>query len=210
MAMNRPANGRPLPRKAHRRLAGPQFDFCAAMHRLCKDMTSRLEELSHIDLARVAISLNQARQDSTHGIYASLTPLKFQAGADYQLMGGQRYGVEKLCDASGREFLYILSFYLPRFQNTSLEEKLSTIVHELWHISPAFDGDLRRHAGRCYAHGPSQKAYDAQMDRMAQKWLSLDPPEHLYDFLGLRFDELIAEHGKLIGTRWPTPRLLPG
>lgn len=172
-------------------------------------MTTRLAELGHIDLSRVAISLNQARQDTTHGIYASLTPLKFQAGADYQLMGGRRYGVESLCDEQGREFLYILSFYLPRFQNTSLEEKLSTIVHELWHIGPAFDGDLRRHAGRCYAHGPSQKAYDAQMDRLAQRWLALDPPAHLYEFLEHRFDELVAEHGKIVGTRWPTPKLLP-
>ena len=185
------------------------FDFTAAMRRLCRDMVARLAELSHIRLERVAISLCQARQNGSHGLYASLTPLKFEAGADQQVLEGRRYGVQRLCDQQGRELLYILSFFLPRFQNTSLEEKLSTVLHELWHISPEFDGDLRRHAGRCYAHGPSQREYDAQMERLAQRWLALDPPGHLYEFLTLDFSELVAEHGQVIGTRWPTPKLLP-
>ena len=179
------------------------------MRRLCHDMTTRLAELSHIELGRVAISLCQARQNGAHGLYASLTPLKFEAGAAEQVMHGKRYGVQRLYDRHGREFLYILSFYLPRFQNTSFEEKLSTVIHELWHISPEFDGDLRRHSGRCYAHGPSQRQYDAQMDRLAQRWLSLDPPDHTYQFLTLDFDELVAEHGSVVGTRWQAPKLLP-
>jgi hypothetical protein len=47
------------------------------------------------------------------------------------------------------------------------------------------------------------------MDRLAQRWLSLDPPGHTYEFLMADFDELVAEHGKVVGTHWPTPRLLP-
>jgi len=185
------------------------FDFTAAMRRLCRDMVARLAELSHIDLERVALSLCPARQNGSHGLYASLTPLKFEAGAAEQVLEGRRYGVQRLCDDEGRELLYVLSFFLPRFQNTSLEEKLSTVLHELWHISPEFDGDLRRHAGRYYAHGPSQQEYDAQMDRLAQRWLALDPPGHLYEFLTLDFAELVAEHGQVVGARWPTPKLLP-
>ena len=179
------------------------------MRLLCEDVVSRLGEFHHVDLSRVAISLVQARRDSPFGIHASLTPLKFEAGAEEQLIHGRRYGVESLYDRQQRKLLYILSFYLPRFQNTPLEEKLSTVVHELWHISPQFDGDLRRHEGRCYAHGPSQKQYDIEMDLMAQRWLSLDPPEHLYGFLELSFDQLVAEHGQVVGTRWPTPKILP-
>jgi predicted metallopeptidase len=185
------------------------FDFTAAMRLLCSDMVTRLSELGHIDLELVAIGLCQTRQSGSHGLYASLTPLKFEAGASEQVLEGRRYGVQSLCDLHGRELLYILSFYLPRFLNTSLEEKLSTVLHELWHISPEFDGDLRRHAGRCYAHGSSQQEYDAQMDRLAQRWLALDPPGHLYDLLAVDFAELEAEHGKVVGARWPTPKLLP-
>lgn len=185
------------------------FDFCQAMRRLCTDMTSRLPELGHIELPRVAISLCQTRKNVSHGIYASLTPLRFEAGAKTSVRRGRRYGVEPVVDHQGREYLYILSFYLPRFMSTPLEEKLSTVVHELWHISPAFDGDLRRHEGRCYAHGPSQKKYDALMDRLAQRWLALDPPSHLYDFLEGSCEELVAEYGRITGTRWPNPKLVP-
>ena len=185
------------------------FDFCWAMRILCQDLVGRLPDLRHIDLPRVAISLCQTRKNVAHGIYASLTPLRFEAGAKTTVRRGRRYGVEPVLDERGEEYLYILSFYLPRFMNTSLEEKLSTVIHELWHISPNFDGDLRRHQGRCYAHGPSQKQYDAQMDRFAQRWLALDPPTHLYDFLIGDCEELIAEHGRITGTRWRNPQLIP-
>ena len=190
-------------------MTGQGFDFTRAMRFLCEDLASRLPELQHIDLPRVAISLSKTRKNVSHGIYASLTPLRFEAGAKTTRRRGRRYGVEPIVDATGREYLYILSFYLPRFMNTSLEEKLSTVVHELWHISPDFDGDLRRHAGRCYAHGNSQKEYDARMDQLAQQWLTLDPPAHLYEFLMSDCNELIAEHGRIIGSHWPNPRLIP-
>ncbi|MCH2113470.1 MAG: hypothetical protein MK171_00970 [Pirellulales bacterium] len=184
------------------------FDFTAAMRRLCADMIARLAELQHIDLGRVAMSLSQTRKSVAYGLYASLTPLRFEGGALQKELRGRHYGVDPMRDDSGREYLYILSFYLPRFANTTWEEKLSTVLHELWHISPEFNGDLRRHEGRCYAHGRSQREYDARMDRLAQKWLALGPPEPLYDFLLKSFEELVAEHGTVKGTHWQTPKLV--
>lgn len=185
------------------------FDFTAAIRTLCADMSLRLHELRHIDLERVAIGWRSARHRLPHGVYATLTPLRFADGATHETRRGRRWRIEPLVDSAGREYLYLLSFYLPRFLDLTLEGKLSTIVHELWHIGPRFDGDLRRHAGRCYAHGHSQRVYDAAMDRLAQEWLAGDPPEHLYEFLSRNFDELHAEHGGVRGDRWRTPRLAP-
>jgi len=185
------------------------FDFTAAMRLLCEDVVTRLPELAHVDLDRVAISLCQARHAGSHGIYASLTPLRFESGATQKKLRGRSYGVQRVRDESGQEFLYILSFYVPRFLNTSLEEKLTTILHELWHISQNFDGDLRRFEGRYYAHGSSQRDYDLKMAMLAQRWLALDPPQHLYDFLEPTFEQLSAEHGGLTGQHWPVPRLIP-
>mgnify|MGYP006124546679 CR=1 FL=1 len=185
------------------------FDFTSAIRCLCADMIGRLVELQHIDLERVAINLCQTRKDVKHGLYASLTPLRFEDGAVQKKLRGRRYSVDRVCNRAGQEYLYILSFYLPRFMNTPVEEKLSTIIHELWHISPDFNGDLRRHLGRCYAHGPSQRDYDAQMDRLAQNWLALSPPEHLYHFLVGDFQELVVEYGKVTGAHWPAPKLVP-
>ncbi|MEQ8211766.1 MAG: putative metallopeptidase [Lacipirellulaceae bacterium] len=188
---------------------GQSFNFSAAIEKVCRDMIARLPEFSHIDFDRVAVSLVQARRDVSHGIYASLTPLRFEGGAREKRTRGRRYLVQSVCDRQGREYLYILSIYLPRFLNTSLEEKLATLLHELWHIGPNFDGDLRRFPGRNYAHGNSQREYDAQMERFAQQWLAADPPAHLYDFLEFDFNELTAEHGRIVGTRWPAPKLIP-
>jgi hypothetical protein len=184
------------------------FDFTAAMRRLCGDIASRLAEFRHVEIEQIALNMCQTRRPVSHGMYASLTPLRFAGGALQRQARGVRWGIEQLRDASGREYLYLLSFYLPRFQNLPLEEKLITVFHELWHIAPEFNGDLRRHEGRCYAHGPSQREYDARMALFAQQWLGLDPPYHLYEFLALSFADLVAEHGQVWGTRWRIPKLI--
>jgi hypothetical protein len=189
--------------------AAQGFDFTAAMRAVGADMTSRLAELAHIDLPRVAIGICRARHRQNYGVYAMLTPLRFADGATHQTRRGRRYRVAPIVDRNGREFLYLMTFYLPRYLDLPLEEKLSTLVHELWHISPRFDGDLRRHEGRYYAHGPSQRDYDAAMDRLAQRWLAADPPLHLYEFLSQSFDDLRTEHGAVRGDRWPTPLMTP-
>src|SRR5262245_331044 len=112
------------------------FDFTGAMDQLCRDITTRLEEMWHIDMSRVAVSFAQARKRTSHGLHASLTPLRFEHGRRRGLMNGQRYFAQKVFDEGGREMLYILTFYLPRFLDTPLDEKLVTIFHELWHIHP--------------------------------------------------------------------------
>lgn len=184
------------------------FDFTGAMRRLCIDLGERLPEFAHLDVARIGISFCQARKRVAHGIWASLTPLRFERGATYTVRRGVRYTCQPVVNQHGEEYLYLLNFYLPRFQDRALSEKLSTVVHELWHISPAFDGDLRRHPGRCYAHGKSQRKYDAQMNALAAKWLELKPPRELYRFLEFDFRELAARHGGVFGVRIPAPKLL--
>jgi hypothetical protein len=189
--------------------ASKGFDFTGAIRAVCADMARRLPELSHIDLPRVAIGVCRTRNDAMHGVFATLTPLRFAGGRLDRTVRGRRHRIQPLLDPAGQELLYLLNFYLPRFLNLSLEDKLSTIVHELWHIGPEFNGDLRRHQGRCYAHGASQRQYDARMDRMTQQWLAADPPHHLYEFLQGRFEDLVAEFGGVRGERWPVPKVVP-
>ena len=115
--------------------------------------------------------------------------------------------IDAIRDRSGREMLYLLSFYLPRFLNHSFHEKLTTVFHELWHIGPQFDGDVRRHAGRCYAHGPSEREYHAGMDALAERWLAQEPPLETYRFLAYNFEQLVARHGRICGARIATPKI---
>ncbi|MEX0978574.1 MAG: hypothetical protein WDZ48_06970 [Pirellulales bacterium] len=184
------------------------FNFTAHMRRLCDDLCARLSQLAHIDMRQVAIRYCQARQSTRHGLFASLTPMRFAGGELSSRRRGREWTVERLYDDAGREMLYLLSFYLPRFLEQPLSEKLSTVVHELWHIGPAFDGDLRRHDGRCYAHGHSQQKYDAHVDQLAAQWLALDPPAEVHEFLQSDFRQLARRHGRIIGQKIRTPKLI--
>jgi hypothetical protein len=188
---------------------GRGFDFTLSMRRLCADLTARLSELGHVDIQRVAIRFCQARKPVRHGLHASLMPMRFEEGRLYSRRRGRNWTLQRLYDARGLEMLYLLSFYLPRFLERPFEEKLNTVIHELWHISPRFDGDLRRHQGRCYAHSHSQKQYDALMGQLASKWLSLDPPPGTYGFLRFDFRQLERERGPIFGQTIPTPKLIP-
>jgi hypothetical protein len=185
------------------------FDFTTAMRSVAADMIERLPDLAHIDLTRICVAFTQARKAGPHGLQASLTPLRFPKGAREGIKRGRRYRVQEVYDQEQREMLYILTFCLPRFMDLDFREKLITVLHELWHISPDFDGDIRRHAGRCYAHTHSQKEYDAEMGRLADTWLAQSPPESLYLFLQQDFAGLWHLHGGLFGTRVSRPRLIP-
>ena len=185
------------------------FDFTAHMRRLCEDMAGRLDQLRHVDMSQVAVGFAQTRRTGKQGMFASLTPMRFAGGRMHTVRRKRRWGMQRLYGPDGREMLYILTFYLPRFLDLPLGEKLTTVLHELWHIGPKFDGDLRRLGARCYAHGSSQKQYDAHVAALSDRWLSLSPPETLYGFLRLTFSELVARHGRVFGRRLSAPKLVP-
>lgn len=207
--MSGQAHGRAPTRGPRHRRRPTGFSFTVHMKRLCEDIVTRTPQLAHVDLERVALSFAQTRKRTSYGLHASLTPMRFEGGALTCRRRGREYAVQRLYDQRGREYLYILTFYLPRFMDLGFHDKLITVFHELWHIGPDFDGDLRRHNGRCYAHTHSQKQYDLEMDRLVREWLAASPPEHLYEFLKLDFAHLRANHGKVFGAKIPRPKLLP-
>ena len=184
------------------------FDFTNHIRRLCEDMVTRAESLQHIDMSRVAISFSQTRSAAKTGIFASLTPLRFNGGAAHTIRRGRKWEIQKVIDPDGRPMLYLLNFYLPRFLDLAFREKLETVIHELWHGSPRFDGDLRRLGEVKYAHGASVKKYDAHVKTLADEWLALDPPERLYAFLREDFRKLTAQHGRVIGTKIRAPKMV--
>src|SRR5690606_26152051 len=81
------------------------LDFTAAIRRTCVDMSRRLPELAHIDMARVAVGFCQTRKAVPHGYQASLTPLRFENGSEETVRRGRRYTCQRLYDPAGREYL---------------------------------------------------------------------------------------------------------
>lgn len=184
------------------------FDFCHAMTRLCDDICRRHPEFGHIRMPQVAVTFAQARSPAEWGVQARLTPLRFEGGSIVERRKGRLWTVQRVYH-QGRESLYILTFLLPRFLNLSFEEKLITVFHELYHINPGFNGDIRRFSGSCYMHTGSQKSYDRQMDVFAQQYLRMGAPQELYRFLTLSFSELQVTFGEVVGLRIAIPRLIP-
>jgi predicted metallopeptidase len=183
------------------------FDFTRAMRLLCEDVAARLPQFAHLRIDEIAVTFAQTRRRVPHGLQAKLTPLRFENGSLVTRRGGRAWTVERLYEGD-REMLYILTFYLPRFLDHSFREKLITVFHELYHISPGFDGDIRRMDGRYHVHTHSQQEYDREMDRLAEQYLRRSPPPELYDFLKLNFRGLCARFGTVVGKRLPTPKLI--
>ena len=84
-----------------------------------------------------------------------------------------------------------------------------TVFHELFHISPLFDGDIRRMQGRCHVHTHSQKEYDRHMEGFVDQYLSQWPPGDSHEFLKYKFRTLQSKFGGVVGLQLPIPKLIP-
>jgi predicted metallopeptidase len=187
---------------------GVPFDFSGHMRRLCADVASRCEPFHHIDASRLLFGTTQARTSRSHGLQAKVTPMRFHGGQLTRRRRGRTYQVQRYW-VDDVEMLYLVTFCLPRFLDQSFDDKFVTIFHELYHIAPEFDGDLRRHGGRYCLHTHSQKGYDRQMAALAREYLSSGADPALHAFLRLNFDQLQRRHGDVIGTFIPVPKLVP-
>ena len=176
------------------------------MEEVVRDVVGTLEELRHVQLDSVLLSIAHARQSSRHGVYASCVPLRFEGGSPETTVGKRTFRMPAL-QHEGREILYILYFMLPRFhEEQDYHEKLATIIHELYHISPRFNGDLRRFPGKNFAHGHSREVYHAAMRRLADRYLAASPRAQGHEFLKTPFEELLKRPGGLVGRSVPKPK----
>ncbi len=192
-------------------LSGPEgapFHFCQHVRRLCTDIVARCAPLGHIDVTRLLFAVTQARNGHAHGLQARVTPLRFPHGRLTRQRRGVTYQVQRYF-LDGHEFLYLVTFCLPRFLDQSFDDKLITLFHELYHISPAFDGDLRRHGGRYAIHSHSQRDYDERMADLARTYLADKPDPALHAFLRLGFAQLLHRHGSVLGVMVPRPKVIP-
>jgi predicted metallopeptidase len=181
------------------------FDFTNAMESLVRHVTANCPELAHVQTDRILISYFQTRSPGAHGVYASVQPLRFEEGSRTKKRRGRTYAMPEI-KHEGKEIMYIVYFALPRFANLSFEEKLTTVFHELYHIGPEFNGDIRRFTGKYYAHGKSRKRFNELVRKLADAYMTAPGAEEHIDFLRKSFDELRSEHGTVIGNRVRPPR----
>jgi hypothetical protein len=184
------------------------FHFSESMRQLCADIATRFEPLAHLVVSRMLFAFTQARSLRNHGLQARVTPMRFRDGSQVRTHRGVPFQVQQFL-LDGKEIRYIVTFCLPRFFNRSFDDKFVTIFHELFHISPAFDGDLRRLKGRYSIHSACQKSYDLHMLALARDYLQSGADPKLHGFLRLNFAQLAGRHREVLGHAIPRPKLIP-
>jgi predicted metallopeptidase len=188
----------------------PLLNLTLEIERLIADIVRRMEEFGHIDPDRVMVCIATTRGGGVHGTYAKIHPLRFEAGSRTTLVrqrrGTTRYEIPPVI-RGGVEMLYIIYFLVPRFLNLPLREKLVTIIHELYHISPEFNGDIRRFPGKNFAHGSSRKRYNALMAEFATRYLDETENRVGIEFLEGDMAAMRARHGAIVGRKMAAPRL---
>jgi predicted metallopeptidase len=183
--------------------------FASLMQELC----GAISEFESFDLSRVKVSVGTSRSRSKHGVWAYVTPLRYVGGGLYRK--GLRRGVPGVYTYKlGSEDLeaqtaplYLVTILVPRFFFLSFEERIETIVHELYHMHPEFRGDLRRFAKPHIHHGPTPAAYNRRVRELVTEALQRKPELREHHLLkGAHAD--FETRKKLRVTR-PTLRFVP-
>lgn len=117
-------------------------NFNDAVRQLLEDIAARSPEFAHIRPARILVLAGEARRASR----GTVKPLTFAGGKSRDHDTGFRRPIIKV---NGRKILYTITLRPLFFRDSDADQRIGTVLHELFHISRAFDGTLsesRRHA----------------------------------------------------------------
>jgi hypothetical protein len=145
-------------------------DFTASVRRLIAHCAATMREFRHLDPDAILVVAGDARRASR----GTVKPLCFTHGRRRDALGRRK----PLVTFHGHRVLYAITLRPLFFRKSTPRQRVATILHELFHISPAFDGTLdhlRRHAEA----GDGFEAEFAPLERRAWKRV---PPELLEAF----------------------------
>jgi predicted metallopeptidase len=180
------------------------------LERLIAHIAGHLEEFSHIDPRRVLVCVSSARGGGIHGTYAKIHPLRFEDGSRRKTVrrGIRSYEYEMPSILHrGEEMLYVVYFLVPRYLNLPFREKMITLFHELFHISPDFNGDIRRFPGKNYAHGGSTRKYNLYMGKLVDSYLEALEDRAMVSFLEGSMDEVRGRFKAIVARKMEAPRI---
>jgi len=144
-----------------------RLNVTLAVKRLVRDAAARLPELAHVRASRVLVVAGEARRASRATIRPA-SPLARRGAAP-------RPAIE----VKGRTILYVITLRPLWFMGSTPEERIATVLHELYHASRRFDGTL--HRGRRHAALP-KAPYDRKIRALLGRYLALAPPELVAPF----------------------------
>jgi predicted metallopeptidase len=147
--------------------AVPRLNVTLAVKRLVRDAAARLPELAHVRASRVLVVAGEARR-------ASRATIRPAGGA-----GRRGAGSKPVIRVKGRTILYVITLRPLWFLASTPDERIATVLHELYHASRRFDGTL--HRGRRHTSLP-KAAYDRKIRALLARYLAVAPPELVAPF----------------------------
>jgi len=144
--------------------------FSQTVRLLIAHVAATLKEFRHVDPNAILVVAGEARRASR----GTVKPLCF-AKASRRDRHGRR---KPLVTFHGHRVLYAITLRPLFFRKSTPRQRVATILHELFHISPAFDGTLdhrRRHA-------QAGDGFDEAFAPIERRYWKRIPPEVLEGF----------------------------
>ena len=136
------------------------------------DIAARVPELSHVVPARVLVVAGEARRAS----HASVRPLCFPGTRSRVSRDGTRE--KPRVRVGGENILYVITLRPIWFRSSTAEQRVGTVLHELFHCSLRFDGTL--HPGR--RHATMGARFGQELRPMVRAYLERAPQSVLAPF----------------------------
>lgn len=155
--------------------------FNRAISTLLKDIALRMPEFAHIQASRILVVAGEARRASR----AAVKPLTFSQKKLRHVSGRRKPEVR----IRGRKMLYCITLRPLFFQDSTVEMRIETLLHELFHVSLKFDGTL----SESRKHSRLGKAFPKRFQPLVQRYLRVCPPEVRAPF---------AFHGEVKMLQW--------
>jgi len=184
---------------------GTSINITESLSCIIDHVVSSSTKLGHINMKRVLVCVGSNRVRSRGGTYGKLVPLRFMNGHDVAVFNGKRYAIPHMFHNNER-ILYLIYFYMPKFFDLPPFEKLKVIFHELFHISPQFNGDIRRMGNVKSTHGFSKKHYDSQFFDELSSFHETVRNSDIYRILEMDSIMLHRSFKKVYARRVPMPR----
>lgn len=163
-----------------------------ALGSLVRDIAATMPEFAHVRASKVLVVAGEARRASR----GTVKPLCFSGAKSVDGITGRKKPIVKI---EGRRMLYSITLRPLFFRDSTPADRVGTILHELFHIAPEFDGTLdrkRRHARM----GPN---FGRVLRPLVRRYLKQCPKEIL---------EALSYDGEVLVQQWlerPTAAFLP-
>ena len=145
-------------------------DFSQSVRMLLAHLAATMKEFRHIDANAILVVAGEARRASR----GTVKPLCFANGKRRDRLGRRK----PLVTFQGHRVLYAITLRPLFFRKSTPRQRVATILHELFHIAPAFDGTLdhrRRHA-------QAGDDFEAAFGPIERRYWKRIPPEVLEGF----------------------------